>query len=46
MITFDFSGYATTVVGPGPRGVGDKIGGSNEMSEDYENLSRELGGKI
>ena len=27
LITFNFSGYATTVVGPGPKGVGDKVGG-------------------
>ena len=46
MITFYFSGYATTIVGSGPRGVGDKIGGSDEISEDYENLLKELGGKI
>jgi len=45
MITFYFSGYAMTIVGPGPKGVGDKIGGSNETSEDYENLLKELGGR-
>ncbi|MGB9939189.1 DUF7286 family protein, partial [Methanosarcina sp.] len=46
MITFYFSGYATTIVGPGPRGVGDKIGRSDEKSEEYENLLKELGGKM
>jgi hypothetical protein len=46
MITFYFSGYAATIVGSGPKGVGDKIGGSDEKSEDYENLLKELGGKM
>ncbi len=46
MITFYFSGYSTTIVGPGPKGVGDKIGGSSEESEDYATLLDELGGKL
>ena len=46
MITFHFSGYATTIVGPGPKGVGDKIGGSTEKSAGYDTLISELGAKI
>jgi len=38
MVTFHFSGYATTIIGPELKGVGDKNGGSDERSEDYENL--------
>ena len=36
-IEFKFNGYATTIVGPGPKGVGDKIGGRTEESEGYIN---------
>jgi len=46
MITFCFSGYAATIVGSGPKGVGDKIGGTNEESVDYKNLLKELGGNV
>lgn len=46
MITFHFSGYATTIVGPGPKGVGDKIGGSTEKSTGFDTLTSELGAKI
>jgi len=46
MIDFQFSGYATTIVGPGPKGVGDKTGGDDEKSEDFESLLKELGGNI
>lgn len=46
MINFQFSGYATTIVGPGPKGVGDKTGGDDEKSEDFESLLKELGGNI
>lgn len=46
MITFYFSGYATTIVGSGPKGVGDKTGGSNEESVDYKNLLNEIGGNV
>ncbi len=43
MIIFHFSGYATTIVGSGPKGVGDKNGESDEKSVDYESLLKELG---
>jgi hypothetical protein len=46
MINFQFSGYATTIVGPGPKGVGDKTGERDEKSEDFESLLKELGGTI
>ncbi|WP_048181069.1 DUF7286 family protein [Methanosarcina siciliae] len=46
IITFHLTGYATTIVGPGPKGVGDKMGMANEKSEEYDNLVNELGGKI
>lgn len=36
-IEFKFKGYAATIVGPGPKGVGDKIGGRIEESEGYIN---------
>ncbi|NOR46635.1 MAG: hypothetical protein GQ533_01100, partial [Methanosarcinaceae archaeon] len=36
-ISFKFNGYATTIVGPGPKGVGDKIGGRIEESEGFIN---------
>lgn len=35
-IQFKFKGYAATVVGPGPKGVGDKIGGREEKSPVYD----------
>ncbi|MPN34896.1 hypothetical protein SDC9_182390 [bioreactor metagenome] len=38
-INFKFSGYAATVVGPSPKGVGDKEGGTSEQSVGYENLT-------
>ncbi len=37
-IKFRFNGYAATVVGTGPKGVGDKVGGREEMSEGYNDL--------
>ncbi|WP_298683106.1 hypothetical protein, partial [uncultured Methanomethylovorans sp.] len=37
-IIFSFDGYAATVVGPGPKGVGDKIGGREEKSPGYDNF--------
>jgi len=43
-IYFSFNGYATTVVGPGAKGVGDKVGGSVEKSIGYEDLLSEYGG--
>jgi uncharacterized protein YifN (PemK superfamily) len=42
-INFKFDGYATSIVGPGPKGVGDKTGGETEKSTAYENLSSEYG---
>ncbi|AKB19711.1 hypothetical protein [Methanosarcina sp. WWM596] len=42
-LTFQFIGYATTVVGPSPKGVGDKIGGSIEKSIGYETLATQFG---
>jgi hypothetical protein len=41
-ITFAFDGYAATVVGPGPKGVGDKVGGREEKSADYDNFDTHL----
>jgi hypothetical protein len=35
-IYFKFSGYAATVVGPGIKGVGDKVGGNVEKSIGYQ----------
>ncbi|MGB9938895.1 DUF7286 family protein, partial [Methanosarcina sp.] len=43
-IAFKFSGYATSIVGPGPKGVGDKIGKSTEESIGYEYLLSRSGG--
>lgn len=37
-IYFAFKGYAATIVGPGPKGVGDKIGGRDEKSPGYDNF--------
>jgi hypothetical protein len=45
-ITFHLKGYSATIVGPGPKGVGDKIGGSTEKSAGYDILISELGAKI
>jgi hypothetical protein len=45
-VFFQFSGYSATVVGTGPKGVGDKIGGSTEKSAGYDTLVSELGAKI
>ena len=43
-IYFRFSGYAATAVGPGIKGVGDKVGGSIEQSIGYEGLLSEYEG--
>jgi len=43
-IIFKFKGYAASVVGPGPKGVGDKVAGTTEESVGYQTLSRENGG--
>jgi hypothetical protein len=37
-VTFRFNGYAATTVGPGPKGVGDKVEGTTEESEGYQDL--------
>jgi hypothetical protein len=42
-IRFKFNGYATSIVGPGLRGVGDKIGESTEESIAFESLLTEYG---
>ncbi|MGB9929720.1 MAG: DUF7286 family protein [Methanosarcina sp.] len=42
-LTFYFTGYSSTVVGPGPKGVGDKSGGYEEISAGYDQLISELG---
>ncbi len=42
-IYFNFGGYAATVVGPGPKGVGDKIGERDERSVAYDDLLAEYG---
>ena len=44
-ITFQINGYAATIVGPGPKGVGDKTGGNLEESVGYNDLSEEVGRK-
>ena len=41
---FEFGGYAATIVGSGPKGVGDKVGGKTEESEGYVALINESGG--
>jgi hypothetical protein len=43
-ITFRFNGYASTIVGPGPKGVGDKVKGMTEESVGYQDLLLENGG--
>ncbi len=37
-ITFRFNGYASTIVGSGPKGVGDKVDGTTEESAGYQDL--------
>jgi hypothetical protein len=41
-INFEFLGYAASVVGPGPKGVGDKIGGREEKSPGYDNFEMQF----
>jgi hypothetical protein len=38
-ITFKINGYSATIGGPGPKGVGDKIGGDSEKLVGYDILS-------
>lgn len=45
-IVFSLNGYCGTIVGSGPRGVGDKTGGKNEKSVAYDTLVLETGGLI
>jgi len=40
-VNFRFNGYASTIVGPSPKGVGDKIEGSTEESAGYKDLYNE-----
>jgi len=40
---FNFNGYAATIVGPGPKGVGDKTGDRDERSVAYNDLIVEFG---
>ncbi|WP_230670549.1 DUF7286 family protein [Methanosarcina mazei] len=42
-IKFQFNGYASTIVGTGPKGVGDKLGDSTEKSVSYDDLIFEIG---
>ncbi|MEL4306233.1 DUF7286 family protein [Methanococcoides sp. LMO-2] len=41
-IIFNFKGYAATIVGSSPKGVGDKIDGRTETSTGYSQLISEL----
>ncbi|MDW7731454.1 MAG: hypothetical protein SCH66_03375 [Methanolobus sp.] len=41
-IVFKFSGYAATIVGPGPKGVGDKVGERDEKSIFYDNFESQF----
>jgi hypothetical protein len=43
-ITFHLTGYSATIVGPGPKGVGDKTGDGIEKSIMYDDLLTEFGG--
>ncbi|KKG09994.1 hypothetical protein [Methanosarcina sp. 2.H.A.1B.4] len=43
IISFKLNGYATSIVGPGPRGVGDKSCGHTEESVAYGELFAEYG---
>jgi len=43
-ITFHLTGYSATIVGPGPKGVGDKTGDGIEKSVMYDDLLTEFGG--
>lgn len=38
LITFHLTGYSTTVVGPGPKRVGDKTGDRTDKSIRYDDL--------
>ena len=42
-ISFKFNGYATTIVGPGPKGVGDKYGENTEESIAFNKFAEQIG---
>ena len=42
-LRFRFDGYASTIVGAGPKGVGDKLGNRTEKSVGYDDLILEMG---
>jgi hypothetical protein len=42
-LKFRFDGYASTIVGAGPKGVGDKLGDRTEKSVGYDDLIIEMG---
>ncbi len=42
-IPFKFNGYATTIVGPGPKGVGDKYGKNIEESIAFNKFAEQIG---
>ncbi|NPE27718.1 hypothetical protein HNV12_06995 [Methanococcoides sp. SA1] len=46
IIMFKLGGYAATIVGTGPKGVGDKIGGRTEKSIGYDDLFNEFEMKL
>nr|WP_321498918.1 hypothetical protein [uncultured Methanolobus sp.] len=37
-LEFEFSGFAATIVGPGPKGVGDKVGDRDEKSISFDDF--------
>jgi hypothetical protein len=41
-LKFLFNGYASTIVGAGPKGVGDKMGTRTEKSVGYDDLILEM----
>ncbi|WP_292464303.1 hypothetical protein [Methanolobus sp.] len=41
-VLFEFSGYAATIVGPGPKGVGDKVGERDERSTGYNDFESQF----
>ncbi|MDR7665241.1 hypothetical protein RG963_05475 [Methanosarcina sp. Z-7115] len=42
-LKFRFNGYASTIVGAGPKGVGDKLGDRMEKSIGYDDMILEMG---
>ena len=41
-IDFKISGYAATIVGPNPKGVGDKVGKRDERSVAYDDFESQF----